>query len=98
MHFAATHNLYFLLHSLKASRGTGFIAELHVSEAQRKVVLMTSSYVFPAMSVARMSDIYFGRVSDDNPGSIIKGEELFDSQFFKTDDEDVSSIGHKYSD
>ena len=73
-------------HSSKPVRGTGFIAELPVM-GQNKVLLMTSYNVLPSMSVAQKSDIYFGRISDDYPGTMIKGKDLFDSDFFKTDEE-----------
>ena len=78
-------------HSSKPVRGTGFIAELPVM-GQNKVLLMTSYNVLPSMSVAQKSDIYFGRISDDYPGTMIKGKDLFDSDFFKTDDEEVSLV------
>ena len=77
--------------SSKPVRGTGFIAELPVM-GQNKVLLMTSYNVLPSMSVAQKSDIYFGRISDDYPGTMIKGKDLFDSDFFKTDDEEVSLV------
>ena len=85
------HNTSKLLfqHSCKPVRGTGFIAELQVT-GQNMVLLMTSYNVLPSLAVAKESDIYFGRISDDNPGTIIKGRELFRSEFFKTDDEEVS--------
>lgn len=74
------------------SRGSGFIAELAVN-GQKKCLLITCHHVLPSLSDARKSDIYFGRVGTSDKGTKINGQELFQSQFFKTDAEDVSKLG-----
>ena len=83
-------NPQFFAHSFsKHHRGSGFIAKLDVN-GKEKMLLMTCHHVLPSLSAAQDSDIYFGRISDDvsatqKTGTIIKGEELFGSSFFKTD-------------
>lgn len=84
--------IIFFIQSPEVGRGSGFIAELQVTEFLKKVVLVTCGHVLPSLSVAQKSSIYFGQVSSNHPETVIKGEELFDSQFFKTDDENVSLI------
>ena len=59
---------------------------------------MTCHHVLPSLSEAQESDIYFGRTSDDDDnstqytGTIIKGDELFDSSYFKTDTVEVCKL------
>ena len=62
------------------------------------MLLLTCHHVLPSLTDAQDSDIYFGRISDDDDdagkytGTIISGKELFDGSFFKTDVEEVSLI------
>ena len=81
-----THTIYFLFSEYH--KASGFIAELEV-DGQKKVLLMTCNHVFPSLSAAQESFIHFERLGDDNEGKAIKGEELFNIQFFKTDDTEV---------
>ena len=53
---------------------------------------MTCNHVLPSLAVAQKASIYFGRRSKTNPGTVIEGQELFNDQFFVTDDEPVSLI------
>ncbi len=78
--------------SPKVGRGSGFIAELPISRAEKKVVLMTCNHVLPSLAVAQKANIYFGRRSKTNPGTMIEGQELFNDQFFLTDDRTVRLI------
>ena len=91
-----SHNL----HSFsKHHRGSGFIARLE-TDGQNTVWLLTCHHVLPSLTAAQASDIYFGRIIDDADddnagkykGKIIRGKELFDGSFFKTDVEEVSLI------
>ena len=53
---------------------------------------MTCNHVLPSLAVAQKASIYFGRSSKENPGTAIEGDELFNSQFFRTDDKPVRLI------
>ena len=83
-----TYTIYFLFSEYH--KGSGFIAEQKV-DGLEKILLMTCNHVFPSLSVAQESFIHFGRLSDDEKeqGKRIKGEELFNSQFFRTNDTEV---------
>ena len=81
-----THTIYFLFSV--THKASGFIAELEV-DGQKKVLLMTCNHVFPSLSAAQESSIHFGRLGDDDEGAEIRGEDLFNIQFFKTDDTEV---------
>ena len=63
------------------------------------MLLLTCHHVLPSLTAAQDSDIYFGRIIDDNDnnggkytGIVISGKELFDGSVFKTDVEEVSLI------
>lgn len=93
--FVIPHTCNFNLNSFsKHHKGSGFIANLAV-DGQEKVLLMTCHHVLPSLPEAQESDIYFGRTSDDDvnstqhTGTVISGEELFDSRYFKTDTVEV---------
>ena len=53
---------------------------------------MTCNHVLPSLEVAQKASIYFGRKSEENPGTVISGQELFNDQFFVTDDQPVSYL------
>lgn len=78
--------------SPKFGKGSGFIAELEITRAEKKVVLMTCNHVLPSLAVAQKASIYFGRRSRTNPGIIIEGQELFNDRYFLTDDRTVSLV------
>ena len=71
-------------------RGSGFITEIEI-KGQRKCLLITCNHVLQSQSDALNADISFGRVGDSREETIIKGKDLF-HDFFKTDDNDVSSL------
>ena len=52
---------------------------------------MTCNHVLPSLEAAKNSTIYFGRISEDQPGTKIEGQELFDD-YFETDNDEVSLI------
>ena len=95
LHHTHLHNL----HSFsKLHRGSGFIAKLEI-DGQEKVLLLTCHHIFPSLSEAQNSRIYFGRITDSDDDSAgnnteteIRGKELFDSSYFKTDKDEVSLI------
>ena len=87
------HNLYSFQLSPKLGRGSGFIADFPVSRVLKKAVLMTCNHVLPSLEAAQKSIIYFGRSSGNNPGTMIEGHELFDDQYYLTDNESVRLIG-----
>ena len=96
-HFSTCVECHVLFHlfsvqSPKFGSGSGFIAEIQVTEILTKLVLMTCGHILPCPSVAQKSIIFFGQVGGNHAETVIKGEELFDCQFFKTDDEKVSLI------
>lgn len=53
---------------------------------------MTCNHVLPSLKVAQKASIYFERRSKENPGTVIPGQELFNDQFFVTDDQPVSYL------
>lgn len=82
----------FFQFSAKLGKGSGFIAEIEVSRAETKIVLMTCNHVLPTKSAAQKSTFFFGRVSERKPGTTIEGKELLDANFFLTDDKEVRLI------
>jgi hypothetical protein len=69
-------------------KGTGCIVELKLQGRTLKL-LMTCNHILPTKDVARSSCIWFDREDSTNPGSEIKGEDLFDFEYFETSPQSV---------
>ena len=50
---------------------------------------MTCNHVLPTKLASQKSTLFFGRVSEEQPGTKIEGLEVLDTQYFLTDDEEV---------
>ena len=85
----ATHICILPQISQELGRGSGFIAELEISEVEKKIVLMTCNHVLPTLSAAQKATFFFGRDSANKLGTTIEGQELLDSHYFLMDDKDV---------
>ena len=65
-----------------------------VNEYMSKPLLLTCHHVIPSKEVAKNCSVWFDRLSSNNPGTEVKGADLFDlDRMFVTHEVHISLCG-----